>query len=165
MNNSLYSIAAEYAALAEKLHDTDLDEQTISDTLDGASGELETKWTNVGFVIKNIEAEAKQIKEAEEAMYLRRKAKENRVARLKDYLLANMLVTGMKKVESPYFVISVRDNPESVVIDAESQIPEDYMREIPATYSPDKTLIKKAIQDGYEVPGCHLTRTQSLQIK
>lgn len=28
-----------------------------------------------------------------------------------------------------------------------------------------KPARKKAIQDGYEVPGCHLTRTQSLQIK
>ena len=63
------------------------------------------------------------------------------------------------------FVMGLRNNPESVVIDAESQIPADYMREIPASYSPDRIVIKKAIQDGYEVPGCHLTRTQSLQIK
>ena len=162
---ALYEIAAQYRALAEKLHDTDLDDQTIEDTLEAESGDLVEKLTNIGFVVRNIEAEIDAMKQAEESIAKRRKAKENRIARLKAYALANMLATGKTKIESPWFVISVRNNPESVVIDAESQIPEDYMREIPATYAPDKALIKQAIKDGYDVPGCRLTRTQSLSIK
>ena len=98
-------------------------------------------------------------------MSKRRKALENRSKWLKSYLLQSMLATGKSKIESPYFVISVRNNAESVVIDAESQIPDDYMREIPATYEPNKQAIKQAIQDGFTVPGAHLARTQSLQIK
>lgn len=163
--STLFEVAANYRALAEKLHDTDLDDKTIEDTLESESGDLVEKLTNVGFVIRNIDAEVAAMKDAEEKISARRKSKENRIARLKAYALANMLATGKTKIESPYFVMGLRNNPESVVIDAESQIPADYMREIPASYSPDKTLIKKAIQDGYEVPGCHLTRTQSLQIK
>ena len=38
---SLYDIAAEYRQTADKLADLDLDEQTISDTLEGMSGALE----------------------------------------------------------------------------------------------------------------------------
>ena len=163
--SNLFEIATAYRALAEKLHDTDLPDEVIEDTLESASGDLVEKLTNIGFVIRNIDAEVSAMKDAEEKISSRRKAKENRIARLKAYALANMLATGKTKIESPYFVMGLRNNPESVVIDAESQIPADYMREIPASYSPDKTLIKKAIQDGYEVPGCHLTRTQSLQIK
>ena len=163
--STLFEVAANYRALAQKLHDTDLDDKTIEDTLESESGDLVEKLTNIGFVIRNIDAEVSAMKDAEEKISSRRKAKENRIARLKAYALANMLATGKTKIESPYFVMGLRNNPESVVIDAESQIPADYMREIPASYSPDKTLIKKAIQDGYEVPGCHLTRTQSLQIK
>ena len=163
--STLFEVAANYRALAEKLHDTDLDDKTIEDTLESESGDLVEKLTNVGFVIRNIDAEVAAMKDAEEKIAACRKSKENRIARLKAYALANMLATGKTKIESPYFVMGLRNNPESVVIDAESQIPADYMREIPASYSPDKTLIKKAIQDGYEVPGCHLTRTQSLQIK
>lgn len=163
--SNLFEIATAYRALAEKLHDTDLPDEVIEDTLESASGDLVEKLTNIGFVIRNIDAEVSAMKDAEEKIAARRKSKENRIARLKAYALANMLATGKTKIESPYFVMGLRNNPESVVIDAESQIPADYMREIPASYSPDKTLIKKAIQDGYEVPGCHLTRTQSLQIK
>ena len=163
--STLFEVAANYRALAEKLHDTDLDDKTIEDTLESESGDLVEKLTNVGFVIRNIDAEVSAMKDAEEKIAARRKSKENRIARLKAYALANMLATGKTKIESPYFVMGLRNNPESVVIDAESQIPADYMREIPASYSPDRILIKKAIQDGDEVPGCHLTRTQSLQIK
>ena len=163
--STLFEVAANYRALAEKLHDTDLDDKTIEDTLESESGDLVEKLTNVGFVIRNIDAEVAAMKDAEDKIAARRKSKENRIARLKAYALANMLATGKTKIESPYFVMGLRNNPESVVIDAESQIPADYMREVPATYSPDKTLIKKAIQDGFDVPGCHLTRTQSLQIK
>ena len=162
---SLFNLAAEYKAVSDKLHDSDLDETTIADTLEGMAGELEVKATNVGFVIRNLDSMAEQIKQAEESMAKRRKAMENRSKWLKSYLLQNMLATGKTKIESPYFVISVRNNPESVVIDAESQIPDDYMREIPATYEPNKQAIKQAIQDGFTVPGAHLARTQSLQIK
>lgn len=163
--SNLFSLAAEYKAVADKLHDSELDEQTIFDTLESMSGELESKATNVGFVIRNLEGMADQIKQAEDAMKNRRQSIDNQVKRLKAYLLANLQTAGISKVESPYFVLSVRNNPESVVVDAESQIPPDYMREIPATYEPDKNLIKQAIKDGFEVPGCHLTKTQSVQIK
>ena len=163
--NTLFNLAAEYKAASDKLHDSDLDEQTIADTLEGMAGELEAKATNVGFVIRNLDSMAEQIKQAEEGMTKRRKAIENRSKWLKSYLLQNMLATGKSKIESPYFVISVRNNAESVVIDAESQLPDDYMREIPATYEPNKQAMKQAIQDGFTVPGAHLARTQSLQIK
>ena len=142
-----------------------MDEQTILDTLESMSGELEAKATNLGFVIRNLEGMSEQIKQAEDAMKKRRQSIDNQVKRLKTYLNINMEMAGITKIESPYFVISIRNNPESVVIDAESQIPADYMREIPATYEPDKKLIAKAIKDGFTVPGCHLTRTTSLSIK
>ena len=165
MNTSLFSLAAEYKSAEEKLMDSDLPDEVIADTLEGMSGELEVKAQNVAFVIRNAESMAEQIKQAEDAMAKRRKAYENRAERLRSYVLANMLTTGKTVIECPYFKMSVRNNPESVVIDAESQIPQDYMREIPASYSPDKALIKQAIKDGFEVPGAHLTRTQSLSIK
>ena len=162
---ALYLLTQEFREAAEKLADAELPDEVIADTLESLQFPIEEKAKNVAMVIRNIEASAKAIKEAADAMILRAKSEENRAKNLKGYLQSAMEATGITKIESPYFVISLRNNPESVVIDAESQIPADYMREIPASYSPDRILIKKAIQDGFEVPGCHLTRTQSLQIK
>jgi hypothetical protein len=161
----LYKLASEYVGAASRLSDTDLDAQTISDTLDGMSGEFEAKAVGVCSVIRNLESLADQIKNAETDMASRRKAIENRAASLRAYLLSNMQIINRNKIESPLFNISVRDNPEHVVINCEADLPADYMREIPASYSPDKVQIKKAIKEGFIVPGASLSRTVSLSIK
>lgn len=162
---SLYLIAAEYQQAAARLQDTDLDEQTILDTLDGMAGAVELKARNVAFVIRSTEALAASMKQAESDIAARRKHVEARAEHIKDYLLAHMIACGITKIECPEFQLSVRDNPTSVVIDAESQIPDDYWREIPATRYVDKTLVKQAIADGYEVPGVHTERAKRLTIK
>lgn len=165
MNTSLYSLATEYRIAAERLADLDMPDEVIADTLEGMSGAIELKAQNVAFVIRNMESFSEQIKAAEEDMAKRRKALDNRAARIRAYLLANMQACGITKIECPQFKLAIRENPESVVIDSIDEIPSDYLREVPATYSPDKILMKKAMQDGFDIPGAHLTRTHSLSIK
>lgn len=162
---ALFILAQEHRALADKLHDLDLDDQTIADTLEGESGDLVEKGKNIAAIFRNLESDAKQIKEAEEQLCARRKAIERRAERLKEYLKTNMEISGIQKIECPWFVVSLRNNPESVVIDDETLIPRDYLREIPARFEPDKTLCKAAIKDGFDVPGVHLERKTSLVIK
>lgn len=162
---ALFILAAEHRALADKLHDTDLDEQTIIDTLEAESGDLVEKGKNVAAVFRNLESDAKQIKEAEQQLAERRKAIEKRAESLKQYLKTNMEVAGIQKIECPWFVISIAQNPEAVTVDDESLIPRDYFKEIPATFQLDKALVKSAIKDGYDVPGAHLSRGTSLRIK
>jgi len=162
---ALFILAAEHRALADKLHDTELDEQTIIDTLESESGDLVEKGKNVAAVFRNLESDAKQIKEAEQQLAERRKAIEKRAESLRKYLKTNMEVAGIHKIECPWFVISIAQNPESVTVDDESLIPRDYFKEIPATFQLDKALVKSAIKDGYEVPGAHISRGTSLRIK
>lgn len=163
---ALYRLADEYVEAVEKLSDLDLDEQTISDTLEGLAGELEVKAVNVACFVRNLEASADAIKQAEAHMIARRKAMENRAARIKAYLLQNMERTGITKIECPQFKIAIRENPGSVVIDMLNAIPEDYLRQPePPPAVPDKALIAKAIKDGFTVPGAHLERSKRIDIK
>lgn len=165
-STALYELAAEYRTAADKLADMDLDEQTLADTLESLSGDLETKATNTAMLIRNLEGSAAQIAEAEKAMAARRRSIENRAARIKKYVLDNMVFAGIQKIECPYFRIAVRDNPLSVVIDDERQIPELYMTDPPPPAPvPDKLLISRALKDGTNVPGCRLTRGKKLEIK
>lgn len=161
----LYEIATELTAARDMLEDLDADRQTIADTLESIAMPFEQKAVSVSAFVRNLEATAEQIKAAETDMAKRRKAIENRASHIREYLLAQMQRTGISKIESPMFRISIRNNPESVVIDNEAQIPADYLREIPATYSPDKMLIKQALQEGYEVPGVHMSRSQRVEIR
>lgn len=162
---ALFELAAEFRALADKLNDAELDSQTIADTLDGASGDLEEKIINTAKYYRNIDADADKIEEAAKQMMARAKTLRTHAGNIKQYLQSNMERAGLQKVPSPWFVITLAQNPESVTVDDESAIPRDYFKEIPASYQLDKTLVKQAIKDGHEVPGAHLSRGTSLRIK
>jgi hypothetical protein len=163
---ALYELAQEYRADAEKLADMELDEQTLADTLEGLSGELEVKAQNVIMFTRNLEATAAAIKEAEAQMSARRKALENRAAGLRRYVLENMQYAGIQKIECPFFKLSIRDNPAAVDIYEPGLIPAQYMKQPePPPPSPDKTAIKAAITAGTEVPGAKLTKGTRLEIK
>lgn len=163
---TLYEIAAQYRDMATKLADLDLDDQTIADTLEGESGALVEKGQNVAFVVRNLEASAEAIKAAEAAMAARRKAMENRAARLRTYLLDGMRMAGIQQIDSPYFAISIRKNPPSVDVFDAGQVPADYMKSPPPPPpAPDKKLIAQALKDGADVPGCRLVQGERVEIK
>ena len=163
---ALYEIAAEYRENLAKLNELDLDEQTIADTLESIGGDMQVKATNVGFAIRNIESLAAQIKEAEAAMAARRKALEARAEHVREYLLRNMVACEMTKIESPYFVISVRKNPPKVVIDDPEAVPAEFWRQppIPAPEL-DKKKLAEDMKAGVVVKGSHLESGMSVLIK
>ncbi|MGA0608873.1 siphovirus Gp157 family protein [Caldimonas sp. KR1-144] len=163
---ALYVLAQEYRAAAASLADLDLDEQTLADTLESLSGDLEVKAVNTAMVVRNMQSLAASIKEAEASMAARRKALEARAERLTAYLLQNMQATGITKIESPHFALTVKNNPASVVINEPGLIPAEFMRQPePPPPAPDKTAIKEAIKAGKEVPGAHMVQGVRLEIK
>lgn len=166
MNVSLYQLADDFLVQSRALADMDLPDDALADTLEGLSGELEVKATNVAMFVRNLESSAEAIKSAETEMAARRRAIENRAKRIRQYLHEQMARTGITKIECPYFKLAIRDNPPAVVIDAESQIPEEFMRQ-PETPppAPDKKAIAEALKAGKDVPGARLERGQRLEIK
>lgn len=162
---TLYEIAQEHRSMVERLMDTQDDAAAIADTIEAESFPLEVKAQNVAYAVRNLEATAEAIKAAEKQMAERRKAIENRAVRVKEYLLRCMEIAGVQKIECPHFALAIKNNPASVDVFDEAQIPKDYMREIPAKYEVDKTLIKRAISDGFEVPGAKLVAGKRLEIK
>ena len=163
---ALYNIAAEYRAAAEKLAELDLDAETIVDTLEGLSGDLETKAQNVAFFARNLESTAAAIKQAEADMAARRKAMENRADGLKRYVFESMKFAGIEKIECPHFRLSIKNNPAAVEIFEPGLVPASFMRTPePPPPAPDKTAIKEALKAGQDVPGARLTSGQRLEIK
>lgn len=163
---SLYVLADAYRVAADQLADLDLPPEVVADTLESLSGDMETKATNVAMFARNLEAVAEQIKVAEGTMAARRNAIERRAERIREYLKANMLRTGISKIECPYFKLAIRDNPPSVVIDAAGSIPAEFMRQPePPPPTPDKKAITDALKAGQVVSGAHLERSQRLEIK
>lgn len=162
----LYILAEQYRQAAEQLADLDLPAEVVADTLESLTGEIEIKAANVAMFVRNLDGMAEQIKAAEDAMSARRKAIEKRADHVREYLKANMERVGISKIECPYFKISLRDNPASVVVDDAESIPADYMRQPDAPPpAPDKKAISEAIKAGKEVPGVHLSKSKRIEIK
>jgi hypothetical protein len=168
MSITLYDIADKYTQAFYALADSDLDNETINDTLEGIEGELVEKGKAVTAFYLNLDAEIEAIISAEKRIYARRKAMENKRDRLKEYLKQNMARCGISEIKANDGSFVARlyiGRDESVVIDDESAIPMDYKREIPASYEPEKRLIKEAIKDGFVVPGAHIEKKDRLEIK
>jgi hypothetical protein len=163
---ALYVLVGEYRAAADRLAEMDLDAQTVADTLESISGDLEQKAVAVAMVARNFDASAIAIKVAEEQMAARRKALENRAAGLRAYLLNCMQATGIKRIECPHFALTVRDNPPAVDVFDVAQVPAEFMRQPePPPLAADKAAIKDAIKAGREVPGARMTQGQRIDIK
>lgn len=165
---NLYEISTQYLATAQQLAELDIDHQTLADTLEAEAWPVEEKVRAVSAVILNLQAEADMVKGTADRIAKRAKALQSRAEALHDYLLVNMQRTGIteiKALDGTFKAKLYRERDASVVIDSENLIPADYMREIPARCEPDKVLIKKAINDGYEVPGAHIVKKDRLEIK
>jgi len=163
---ALYELTTEYRTALAVLEESDLDEQTIKDTLEGMQFPVEEKAKNVALFVRNIEATVDSIKDAEKRMAQRRKLLENKIVSINDYLKSNMEACGITKIESPYLTLTIKKNPPSVQIERDDLIPAQYMKQPePPPPSPDKKAIGEALKAGEIVPGCSLKTCTRLEIK
>lgn len=119
------------------------------------------KIENIGLFIKNLEADAKAIREEEKALASRRKTCENKAESLKQYL--QFCLHG-EKFQSPRLAVSFRKS-QKVDVDENrlAEIPEQYLRHKDPEV--DKTAVKEALKAGETVPGCTLVDNVSMIIK
>jgi hypothetical protein len=168
MSLTLFKMSEQYLALLQQLADSDFDEQTIKDTLEGSEivESITDKAVNIVHVMRSLEtnceaidAEINRLKE----LKTRRKANADK---LEGYLLSNMEATGISQIDSPTMTIKIRNNPESVEVFEPHLVPSDFMEwPAPPPQKPNKTAIKAALKEGKEVQGCRLVRSKSLTVK
>jgi Siphovirus Gp157 len=153
---ALYVLAQEYQAAARALADTDLDDQTITDTLDGMAGDLEDKAIASIMVARDGKRQA-----------ARAKAIQARADRIRDFVLATMQASGIQKINSTRLSLAVRQNPPSVVILDADLVPTEFRLPPPEPVAPgpDKKAIKAAIEAGQSLAWATLTRTNRLEEK
>lgn len=160
----LYEITEQYHHALVALTDSDLDEQTINDTLEGLKGDIEVKAKNVAAFISNRKAEIVAVKEASKKLADRAKAEHASLDRLTEYLKYNMENSGITEIRSPELLLKIKTNPPSLVIDDESLIGGQYRTER-VVHGIDKTAMKTDIKSGLSVIGAHIEQKTRLEIK
>lgn len=153
-------------------------EKCFSETVDEETGEIlsevnlqyleelqmafDDKVDNICCLIKNMDAEVKAFKTEETNLKKRRMAKENASQRLKDYLKA---ILNGQKFESVRSKISYRAS-KSTEVDMDLFLNNENADFYVVTeIKPNKTAIKKALEDGKELIGAEIVENQSMIIK
>lgn len=156
---NLYELSSNYRAIQEM----DLDEETLRDTLDSIIGEVEPKAENIVKWIRNLKGENTAIKEEETRLKNKRIANENKIKSLGLYLEDFLKTSGLTRIKTELFTISLQNNPPSVEVYDATLIPPRYLIEqLPVV---DKQIIKELLKQGEEIPGATLKQTKGLRIR
>ena len=141
----------------------DLDDQTLNDTLEGATNLREAMAALIRSAIED-ETLAKALKERMEAMKGRLSRLEARASGKRVLVVENMQAADLQKLTEPDFTASVRTGPPSVEIVDEDLLPIDFL--LPQPPKPDKRAILDAISKGAAIPGALLAKPKlSLSVR
>jgi len=174
---TLYEITDEIRTLEElidqALHSEDgspreltpEEKETLSGYVDEMAGKFSDKAERICRFMREQETLAEACKAEEDRLGKLRKTRERKALVLKNLVQFAMERVGMEKADAGVFKLAIQKNPPSVLIDNESAIPANFMREVPATYCPDKKLLAEALKDGQDVPGARLVQTKGLRVK
>lgn len=160
----LFEIATHYQSLMQEIMDCDELSREQLNAIESINDSLEDKAKAVGAFIKNMEADYKSINEAIDAMKKRSATLENKVECMKEYLKSNLERCNIKEVKSPWFDIKIKLNPESVIVNDEDLIPNEYFKET-LLRKLDKGLISQGLKNNIMIPGVMLERRTRLEIK
>lgn len=162
----LYELADQYEKAFTDMVDSDTGE--INDQalviLSALQGDVKDKGLAVAAYIRNHDADVDALKVEEQRLAARRMRIEARMEWLRGYLLDNMVRCGISEIKSPYFTIKTKKCPPSVKVLDEAHIPQKYIR-VKESISVDKSLIRKDIADGVNVPGVTLEQNTTVTIK
>lgn len=162
----LYEIDNKLRALLEA---TVIDEET-GEILDGFDPEKiaqlnlkrDKKLEGIAIYIKELEAEAEDLKAEVKNLKERADRKLKKVESLKNYLSTSLLGNNQFKFETSKVALSFR---KSEAVEAnEDQVPKKYFKK-KIEYALDKVGLKKLLKAGIKIKGAQLVEKQNLQIK
>ena len=148
----------------------DLETGEILDSakLDALQMERERKLEGVALWIKDLKAEASAVKEEADKLNARRKALDNKIDGLKQWLLYALNGEKLKTARCNVYQthsqrLAVADEPKLIRFLQTLEQPDRFLKISDPELKKDE--IKKALKDGFEIPGAELETTESVVIK
>jgi hypothetical protein len=165
VNVTLYNAAATVRDLLDQI---DPETGELPPEYEQARAIVASKAQAVAAFVLDTEAQADMVELHAKALLDRVRTARKRSDWLRQYLTIHMQgagITEIKAEDNTFKATLSIGRDESVDVFEPGLLPQDYMREIPAKYEPDKTLIKKALKDGFDVPGAKLVKKDRLTLK
>lgn len=148
----LYEITEQ---LRELMAMDDVPAEQLQDTLDLVNEEFEQKAEQVAAFIRELSLDSEGYKAEIERLSDRKKAIDNKIESMKDYLRVNMQSADMTKIKGKLFTITLGAPTETVYVADSALLPDDlvYIKR-----EPNKTDIKAQLKSGAEIEGCALVQ-------
>ena len=159
---NLYEITREAQELAFLLETDELTPELEAALLINQD-QLQAKAGNYAKVIANIQSDSDSIDAEIKRLKAMKDTKDRSISRLKEALRDAMLVSGIDKIESSLFKLSLRRS-EAVEVDVVEALPNAFQN-IKNVVTADKLAIKEAIKRGENVMGARIIENFNLQIK
>ena len=161
---TLYELTDAYKAIFESVMDDEADLDVLENTLHCVEASIEVKADNIVRFVKALESDAAACDSEIKRLTDRKRARLNKVERIKKYLLTQLQVAGIEKIQGSLFTVRLQKNPQALSIDDEKAIPTQYLIIVPAREEINKEAVKAALKLGVAVPGAKLTQGISLRI-
>lgn len=159
---NLYEITREALELACLLETDELTPELEAALLINQD-QLQAKAGNYAKVIANIQSDSDAIDAEIKRLKAMKETKDRAVNRLKEALREAMMVSGIDKIESPLFKLSLRRS-EAVEVDVVEALPIEF-KNFKEVVTADKVSIKEAIKRGENITGARIVENFNLQIK
>ncbi len=138
---TLYNITNKFAELMDMAENGELTEEQYNALGEQLALELQEKSSSIVGYVRNSELLIEAMKAEEKRISDLRKAGEKKVEKFKQYVKDNMEKLGLNKIQTELGTLSVTQNPMSVEIENEDEIPEEFKQQV-ITTKIDKTAIK-----------------------
>ncbi|PGS62679.1 ATPase [Bacillus cereus] len=158
----LYELTSNFNQLQQMIEDG-VDPEAVKDTLQAIEEAFDEKIQGAALLVRNIDAQAEAIKVEEKRLADRRKAFENNVRGIKDYLYQQMVAVGKRRMKGTLATVGIQKNPTSLDIASDAVIPPEFM--IPQEPKVDKKALLAAIKDGMQWDGITLKQGESVRIR
>lgn len=166
---NLYELTSKYQALldyAQSVDMTDEDQaETFRETIESLDGAIEEKAEGYSIVIKELEVTEKKLAEEIKRLQARKKSVSNNIERMKNTLQQELEKIDKRKVTTDKFTVYIRNNPPSLIVEDEKEIPEAYW-EPRAPKLNTKQLKEDLLADDYpDFKGARIEQGRSLIIQ
>lgn len=160
---TLYDLSNDWQMLVNLASSGEIEKEVLQDTLDSMSYEIDEKAE--GYAIVDLELKASEEKLAHEIKRLQERKSsitKNR-KQLKDSLTEEMIAMNKEKIKTDKFTIYVQNNPQSVEVTDETNIPFTYYVEQKPKL--DKRALLDDLKSGVEVEGASIKQTRGVRFR
>lgn len=160
---TLYELSSDWQLLINLASAGEIEEDVLRDTLDSMSYAIDEKAE--GYAIVDLELAASEEKLANEIKRLqaRKSSITKNRKRIKDSLRDEMIAMGKEKIKTDKFTIHIQNNPQSVDIKDESDIPYTYYVEQKPKL--DKRALLDDLKNGVKIPGVEVKQTRGVRFR